>query len=875
MGTGILAGATAGTLTWRNYSANQPSSAKDEPAGALRLAPPENDPLSGDYHSENMGYFEHIPPALQSDNLISESYIKHNEKSHSVSDNKYEIRSDAIGFLRRNNLLDKKLGNKNIKKEVLIAAVAQYIYGGGIDSIKTRDSKEINIAKHILTETDLYGGRKRESIFHEFSQAVIGHWIFHQVLGMEQGEYVAGKIRLNDYPSYFTVSSLKHILGLNQIFNDGLLTYQDIPTDRWGEFNSMWYLYLEKELPMLKWPEEDIDKISLGSQVFADLYAGSALLDKAHDLTKFTLKETLQIGSALWDMVSNEGVVLDDIRYFLFPSLLIPVSNKNELLSTSGHSFKSQVASVDYYIQYRKEVMAVQQELVKQIEKYTAAVNTWLSKGKLADKIIADCPTSELPGLPDLADGIRSKQQMREKKENQAKQLYLNDFVKPCKKAPDKLDDEYKKLTGEVVNSFQKIDEKIIYSSFGSIDKTEADFILSSDFIINPVQFSMRADRPVSCVRRSTQVTDLYVKFKDIDLFSVSKNNQERIYALKRKMNNSTFTYKLIRVDRNIRKYIDNRLLDNGFTKNYVVEKDQVIDRDKFNFSITTLCSSIGNSNNGIHPVIDYLSKKHRDDFYHDLYASGNDKSELQKVWGFVKHIIPFYDCIEGIVNNDAVQAVPACMMDIIALIPVARQAANMAGKFGTRLEKGLRYGSRTLMRGKAGDAGTIMLREIKLPHVNEFLGLSKNALRAVDPGFELLSKGDKFLDRKLESFLRMKQNNVPLADKISSFRTAENLPLTTKTYTIARLPHSEIKVPIQKVGADSRGEYYSLVNPETGVLFPVPEMAALAHEHGALFHCDAVQAVGKIPIVLSSSEINMLSCSAHKIHGPKGVGCL
>ncbi|MCW2479605.1 cysteine desulfurase NifS [Candidatus Symbiopectobacterium sp. NZEC135] len=63
--------------------------------------------------------------------------------------------------------------------------------------------------------------------------------------------------------------------------------------------------------------------------------------------------------------------------------------------------------------------------------------------------------------------------------------------------------------------------------------------------------------------------------------------------------------------------------------------------------------------------------------------------------------------------------------------------------------------------------------------------------------------------------------------------------------------------------------------NNETGVLFPVREMAALAHEHGALFHCDAVQAVGKIPIVLSSSEIDMLSCSAHKIHGPKGVGCL
>ncbi|MEQ9859907.1 cysteine desulfurase NifS [Pectobacterium cacticida] len=63
--------------------------------------------------------------------------------------------------------------------------------------------------------------------------------------------------------------------------------------------------------------------------------------------------------------------------------------------------------------------------------------------------------------------------------------------------------------------------------------------------------------------------------------------------------------------------------------------------------------------------------------------------------------------------------------------------------------------------------------------------------------------------------------------------------------------------------------------NNETGVLFPVAEMAAAAHEHGILFHCDAVQAVGKIPISLRATDIDMLSCSAHKIHGPKGCGCL
>ncbi|MEO3738965.1 cysteine desulfurase NifS [Kosakonia sp. WA-90] len=63
--------------------------------------------------------------------------------------------------------------------------------------------------------------------------------------------------------------------------------------------------------------------------------------------------------------------------------------------------------------------------------------------------------------------------------------------------------------------------------------------------------------------------------------------------------------------------------------------------------------------------------------------------------------------------------------------------------------------------------------------------------------------------------------------------------------------------------------------NNETGVLFPVVEMAAMAHDVGALFHCDAVQVVGKIPLDIGRTAIDMLSCSAHKVHGPKGVGCL
>lgn len=63
--------------------------------------------------------------------------------------------------------------------------------------------------------------------------------------------------------------------------------------------------------------------------------------------------------------------------------------------------------------------------------------------------------------------------------------------------------------------------------------------------------------------------------------------------------------------------------------------------------------------------------------------------------------------------------------------------------------------------------------------------------------------------------------------------------------------------------------------NNETGVIFPINEIAAIVKEKGAIFHTDAVQAVGKIPLNLKEIPIDILSLSGHKLHAPKGIGVL
>jgi cysteine desulfurase len=63
--------------------------------------------------------------------------------------------------------------------------------------------------------------------------------------------------------------------------------------------------------------------------------------------------------------------------------------------------------------------------------------------------------------------------------------------------------------------------------------------------------------------------------------------------------------------------------------------------------------------------------------------------------------------------------------------------------------------------------------------------------------------------------------------------------------------------------------------NNETGMIFPVDEVSKIAQERGILFHTDAVQAIGKVPVDLTKTPVDYLTFSAHKFHGPKGIGGL
>ncbi|UFK37623.1 hypothetical protein LOZ86_11485 [Pectobacterium parvum] len=715
---------------------------------------------------------------------------------------------------RENNKITKLLRKENIiekgklTKEELISAVADYLFSG--DNGITGNKKEVKkLARNILAANGLWGGEKHEKISISQAESAIRQWTFNNILGMFPVDYILNKIAENDYPGYYTVSGVYYLLSINKLLEDKYLHLNRIPSSKLGVLNTMWYHFLTEEMPFLKFSDRSLEGMPLNDYNFAHLYSGSRFFQET-SIKEYTSEEAMNAGEKMWDLAAREGVKEDDLPYYSVPALFF----KNSI-SLKKEKNINHLNAVNDYIQYREKTSEIKKDIEKKYDEYISSTKKWVRKGKLADNIIEKCPTHSLKsGITNIADAILTPEKRREKAVNFSKQSYLNGMSLSCKSAPKNLDTEYQKITSDVANRFGEIDKYLILSAFSTLPEEECEFISSPNSSIQPANAYVQLLQPGHISPSQKH----YVE--NTDLFVVSQGEEERTYALK---GDKTFDngYRIIRVDSDIRKYIKNGIFGEIFSE-YKFTWDNIEDSRDINcFNVAKTDSVITGDVNHIVLITDYLRNKHRDILYNTLYEAGNDKSDIQKIWSVVKHIIPFYDCVEGIINKDIEHAVPACLIDAISFISVFGSVASLNGKFGMGLVRGGVSGAFTVGKNGMNVAGKNLLREINLPATEELAQLGKNSLNAIDPGIGLVTGISKKLGNSVIDLLSSDKKTAEFAKNIISAGVLDKLPHNPPSNVImASLPQTQLQHPVTIVGKQGEKNIYARVNIETGENF-------------------------------------------------------
>lgn len=659
-------------------------------------------------------------------------------------------------------------------KEEQLLAVADYLFDGNNGITDNAEAIE-RLAINILAESDLYGGERGEGISIAQAKSAIRQWFFYNILETCPEYYIYNKLYEGRWTPGFIVHILHNLLSIDNFFST-----DSIPEAQLSALRTVWSCLLKEEMPFLKFSEESVKRLDVRGNDFANLYTGARYLE-ANLVQDYTPDEAMNVGVAMWDVAVTEGISINEASLFKTP---IQYYVNSTSLDSKYQSEILDLISINEYIKFRQVVG-------KQYEKTLAAAGSWLSKGGLAYKIISECPATRTIYYHRPFRSSPGEWTGKDK-EYYLKEAYLNGSDKPCPTAPDSLSDEYQKQTENVSNNFKELDKLLLINALNKLKKNDRDFITSPEAIISPIKLEGFDPKSISFRTYQTIKTEL---------ISVKLNEEERIYALRRG-NADNPDDLFFRVDFNILKYYENKII---YNHHYI------------RFSWTKRGESkISSSGNVFENIAEVLSEKTRLNIYKSLYELGNEQSDVQAIWSIIQDFIPFYTCIESSINHNFEQAIPACIIDGISLIPAIGQAARL----GVKTAKAGIIGFNAAKMG-VKTRRVINLAAAGLPGKAEVTALGKSMIGAFDPGFELVARGSRALTHNILNFIRSNKKMTNTVAKITAVEGGyKQIIVLPEKATSALLPGIEMMVPVVPVGEKSGLKIYVRFNEETGEKF-------------------------------------------------------
>ncbi|XTZ39720.1 hypothetical protein ACQYRI_06950 [Salmonella enterica] len=714
---------------------------------------------------------------------------------------------ELVNALRQQN-------STRMTREELAVSVAGLLFPGG--KVWEPEAEIIKLARPLLQSRGYYGGNENEACSVRMAKNVVCDWMIQTLLGSAPREYVADRIITDRLAGNAILTTSDYLWPMLLLQPDDMLAIDTIEAAKRPAIRAMWHQYIRENLPVLAGTFfNNAVSLSFTDYEFLSLCTGVEYLSAQGKMDEFSPQEATDIGAAIWRQVLSGDTDVELLPYLITSSLWFAAWIEPETVQVALMRPEKDYAQtvVPLVITYWQEALEQLGKVEGAFDHYQTELKAWSSKGGLATKLLANCTIEEITIPTEEGNIIINPDDTEENVRYREREYYLLHDYSHCNKLPP-LTEEYRRLTSNVVDAYRELDEILITGALTVVDKKELDFILSDGVVIHPASLDMRTHVAREPKIGKQNIPDVIIGLDNTLLFSATKNDEERIYGLKRG-GDKYQEYAFYRLDRDVGLYIKHRVLTHKVLwKDYFRGTQELAAngyRITFNIDVNKIVSLSPHKGTEQQDITEWLSGQYREAYYARLYHEGNDKALLEEIWDIVKLFVPFYTCLEGVTSGErkqTIEALPDCVLSALVFIPAIGQSIKLGGKFGQSVMRGIRSGVLKATQGASpASVSRTVLQSVVLPGAAEFQPLLKSTLRALDPGVELLFRGGVQTVRIISGI-----KNPQLAEKLRRIMPIKSKPQIS-SYKQARLSEYGPVVSVKKVGEDS----WVAVNTETG----------------------------------------------------------